>query len=771
MNNRRFTFPIAGLLFVGVLVAIVVPSLIFLAISIDSSNRVNQRNLEAFIFENGLRRKESIEQSFNATVELVNSFIGDNVNRSVLSTTLRISGLENSPTIIEQVSTRTVSLLQTSLLNNPEHYLEGAWLLSLEGAVISSAVAPNSRLPFILELANEQNSDSYRLAQNLLNTEEPIALAVASRNGANNLEIVTVVRDTTEAIVGFLILDLDLNRIIFDNLGANTPDYDVYSFFVMPDGLSSLQLTDVRRRSLVSLDTIGVERALGGTVDSVDIYIVDGAITQEVIGFYSAVNVLNTRFAFVNELNANILNEQRLEYFQQVGLPILIAIVFLLGTLVLLLLQFLKPPIDQIEQAIVSMKDGDFAYPVDTDLQTTELADLSVQFIDMRGQTERLIKDMRLRIEERTRDVRLTQRISRVVLAERDLNILLNRVVNLITENFSNIYHAQIFLVDETNEFAILKASTGQAGQELLKRGHRLAVGSVSVIGQVTDQGQFLVVRDNRASDVHRPNELLADTRSELAIPMISNLRVIGVLDVQSKEPNSFSDDQVSALNTLTEQITIAIENARLYEQSQQLISNLEVEKRNRTRRAWQDYFNAQRASSLVSHAGMLTPDEHHSLRQAVLRNGQSIIGEKTDRNTIPFAVPIRLRDQILGVIECESRVSEFNYDKVLLAEELANRLALSLDNARLFQGSVQAVERERIVNEISAKLTSQTDVQDIIDTAIREVSEALRTPNIAVRFQLDNTASPPSSNGGISPSKPKQKTATLPTIESVKGE
>jgi GAF domain-containing protein len=347
----------------------------------------------------------------------------------------------------------------------------------------------------------------------------------------------------------------------------------------------------------------------------------------------------------------------------------------------------------------------------------------------------------------------------------------LNRVVNLITENFSNIYHAQIFLVDETNEFAILKASTGQVGQELLKRGHRLAVGSVSVIGQVTDQGQFVVVRDNRASDVHRPNELLADTRSELAIPMVSSLQVIGVLDVQSKEPNSFSDDQVNALNTLTEQITIAIENARLYEQSQQLISNLEVEKRNRTRRAWQDYFNAQRANTLVSHAGTLTPDDHHPLRQAVLRNGQSIIGEKTDRNTIPFAVPIRLRDQILGVIECESRVSEFNYDKVLLAEELANRLALSLDNARLFQGSVQAVERERIVNEISAKLTSQTDVQDIIDTAIREVSEALRTPNIAVRFQLDNTATPSSSNGNISPSKPKLKTATLPTTESVKGE
>ena len=101
------------------------------------------------------------------------------------------------------------------------------------------------------------------------------------------------------------------------------------------------------------------------------------------------------------------------------------------------------------------------------------------------------------------------------------------------------------------------------------------------------------------------------------------------------------------------------------------------------------------------------------------------------------FAVPIKWRGQVLGVVEYELVASDFNYNKVLLAEEMVNRLAVSLDNARLFQDSQEATERERLVNTISARLTSQTDVQDIVAIALQEVSQALNTPKVAIRFHL----------------------------------
>jgi GAF domain-containing protein len=109
----------------------------------------------------------------------------------------------------------------------------------------------------------------------------------------------------------------------------------------------------------------------------------------------------------------------------------------------------------------------------------------------------------------------------------------------------------------------------------------------------------------------------------------------------------------------------------------------------------------------------------------------------------VPFVVPLQLRGEILGVVEYEVAEREFRYDKVLLAEELVNRLVVSLDNARLFQESQRAAERERTVNQISAKLTGQTDIQAIIQTAIREVGVALRTPQIAVRLQLGDVPQP----------------------------
>ncbi|PJF23073.1 MAG: hypothetical protein CUN56_02790 [Phototrophicales bacterium] len=210
-------------------------------------------------------------------------------------------------------------------------------------------------------------------------------------------------------------------------------------------------------------------------------------------------------------------------------------------------------------------------------------------------------------------------------------------------------------------------------------------------------------------------------------------------MDVQSKFSDSFTQDQINILQTMADQIAIAIENSLLYQESIRRLEELAESNRKQTQRAWQDYIHYQRQRQIISQAGVssIPLTEYETLRQTATRTGKPAIGELTHRDTVPFAVPIQLRGQTLGAVQWELPEADFTHDKVLLAQELVNRLAISLDNARLFQESQRAIERERLVNDIAAKLTGQTDIDQILEVAVREVGQALRAPEVIINLSL----------------------------------
>ena len=141
---------------------------------------------------------------------------------------------------------------------------------------------------------------------------------------------------------------------------------------------------------------------------------------------------------------------------------------------------------------------------------------------------------------------------------------LLYRAVNLVRDRF-NFYHASVFLLDDSRQWAVIRESTGEAGAEMKRRGHQLEVGSQSIIGTVTITGNPLIVNDVTKDGVHRPNPLLPDTKAELGIPLKLGRRVIGALDVQSTEVDAFTSDDVAVLQILADQIAIAVDNSRSY--------------------------------------------------------------------------------------------------------------------------------------------------------------------------------------------------------------
>ncbi len=167
--------------------------------------------------------------------------------------------------------------------------------------------------------------------------------------------------------------------------------------------------------------------------------------------------------------------------------------------------------------------------------------------------------------ERRARQLATSAQVSQIASSILDLESLLPRLVNLIRDAFG-YDQVQIFLMDGRGEYAELRASTGEAGQKLLAIGHRLAKGSASVIGQVTATGEPVLALDTAdARFVHKPNPYLPDTRSEMALPLIIQNRVVGALDVQSNQANFFTDEDMAVLSGLAAQIAVAIDNATLF--------------------------------------------------------------------------------------------------------------------------------------------------------------------------------------------------------------
>jgi signal transduction histidine kinase/CheY-like chemotaxis protein len=170
--------------------------------------------------------------------------------------------------------------------------------------------------------------------------------------------------------------------------------------------------------------------------------------------------------------------------------------------------------------------------------------------------------------QRRALELQAAAEIARDTASTLSQGVLLSRIVNLVKERFG-YYHASIFLLDDSSNYAEVSEATGLAGEEMKKRGHKLVVGSRNVIGTVTLTGQPLVINDVQQSDLYSNNALLPDTLAEMAIPLKIGERIIGALDIHSNQVAAFSPAELSVFQILADQIAIAIENARAYELSQ----------------------------------------------------------------------------------------------------------------------------------------------------------------------------------------------------------
>lgn len=347
--------------------------------------------------------------------------------------------------------------------------------------------------------------------------------------------------------------------------------------------------------------------------------------------------------------------------------------------------------------------------------------------------------------------LRATADAGQVITALRDTEVLFLQSVELIQERLG-YYHVQIFLIDEHREYAVLTASTGEAGKELLARRHRLAVGSNSVVGKAAGNAISVLAMDTDTSEVHRRNELLPNTRSELGIPIIEENIVIGILDVQSTQRNAFRAEDIQALQTIANLLATAISNARLFEEQARAVKEqqrlfLESEanlRENRrlnqqlTKAGWAEYINQPRvALGVTLQANRLRPEAMwtEGLAQAAYSRRAVIQPQNGQAGTV--AVPVLLRGEVIGAIEIEPGEGATQKEIVEMMEVVAERLAVSLENARLFEESQAATIQEQQLNEIVSRYQEVTNVDDLLRITVTELSETLGAQQAAIRLGI----------------------------------
>lgn len=348
---------------------------------------------------------------------------------------------------------------------------------------------------------------------------------------------------------------------------------------------------------------------------------------------------------------------------------------------------------------------------------------------------------------ERLRLADVTTRLAKLASQRLDLKSALDTAVTLILENYGQFYHVQVFLNDEREVNARLVASSGEVGEKLLARNHSLAVGSLSVIGQTTFQNQPVIAYTDVADATFRPNELLQETLTEIAYPLRIGDKVIGALDLQSKQRVVLNDEDMSSFQSLADSLALVLDNIRQFETARQRVqenqrlteqartSLQEVQRLNKRLigRAWSDYLTEQQDMTSISldlQTQEATPDEGwtETLEQAARTN--TII---TADGVV--AVPLRVRGQVIGAMEFDVDDANVSSEDYALLQEIGERFGLAAENTRLVEQSQRTAQREALINVVSSRLQAMNNVEATLAETARSVSELLGADRVVIRL------------------------------------
>lgn len=501
----------------------------------------------------------------------------------------------------------------------------------------------------------------------------------------------------------------------------------------------------------------------------------------------------------VEEIDTVVTNERlavlaRTEQAQQqafgamltVGL-LAVVVAVILGVLVT---RSIAEPLARLNMGAKALARREFHHQVEV-TGRDELANLTHAFNDAASQLAKLYGDLEALVEDRTNELhrRVMQLETSLAVGHRvasilDLDKLLAEVVELIKER-AGYYFVGVFLLDETKEYMVARAGTGQAGLMLRQQGFRLKVGQEGVVGWVAAHRRSLRVDDVYEDSLYRPVEVIPDTRSELALPLIMSKNILGVLDIHSDQPTAFRLDDEPILQSLADQVAVAIQNASLYQSE-------------RARRELTEaLYNAGRAISstlelpevlelILEHLAKIVPynraavmlqrhseleivaargfpaetpavglriqvkenDVFHQISQSQQPLVVADISERQDWHHLAglpsarvwLGVPLIRLELVIGVLSLtRERPESYLEEEVALASTFASQAAIALENARFYDKIIRFTQQlEDMVRErteaVQAAYAQLEHLDQTKSDFINMAAHELRTPLTLLR-------------------------------------
>jgi GAF domain-containing protein len=338
--------------------------------------------------------------------------------------------------------------------------------------------------------------------------------------------------------------------------------------------------------------------------------------------------------------------------------------------------------------------------------------------------------------EYRARMFQAIAQVTRAIISTQNLQDLLPQITQAISEYFG-FYHVGIFLINTSGEYAVLSAANSEGGQKMLEHGHKLRVGQTGIVGYVAGSAKPRIALDTGADVIYFNNPDLPQTRSEMALPLVqAGGQIIGVLDIQSTEPNAFNREDIEFLITLADQVSMAITNARLYEETQKSLLEANMLYQQNLLTGWRKFSQTQQIAG-VRRAGMTADLYANSIElpgaKEVIDTGLAYINyEKNAEMTLP----IKLRGEVVGMLNVKADGErKWTDDEMDIINAIVDRAAISIENARLLTESRMAAEKEHAISEISTRISASTQIETILKTAVRELGSQIGNAQVSVEI------------------------------------